>query len=145
MFVNSWITSEIFKMLIPLIFPSLGDLLEHSTSNSRAWCCSEERPHPKILHRRNWIYVVRKMTEMIILLQVLVLKSYGMLVDKLVQEIEDVDPIYTIFISILSWASNYMKYFKYCTLLASDMYPDNCWWSTNWCSNCFTLLTIPLK
>ena len=40
------------------------------------------------------------MTEMIILLQVLVLKSYGMLVDKLVQEIEDVDPIYTIFIQV---------------------------------------------
>ena len=101
MFVNSWITSEIFKMLIPLIFPSLGDLLEHSTSNSRAWCCSEERPHPKILHRRNWIYVVRKMTKMIILLQVLVLKSYGMLFDKwLVQELEDVDQIYTIFIQV---------------------------------------------
>ena len=98
MFVNSWITSEIFKMLIPLIFPSLGDLLEHSNSHSQAWCCSEERPHPKILHRRNWIYVVRKMTEMIILLQVLVLKSYGMLFDKwLVQELEDVDQIYTIF------------------------------------------------
>ena len=40
------------------------------------------------------------MTEMIILLQVLVLKSYGMLVDTLVQEIEDVDPIYTILIQV---------------------------------------------